>query len=129
MSRVASVVSTPDQVRAGAASQGGDGTMAPGGLTFGKLVDGGRAGKMLAMYRKVAGTASATYNLAHDLGVIPAWAILVASDNPTAAGQNLCASAYQFDKWTATEVRVRVDVVAVGSLPGATMWFLIGGER
>lgn len=129
MSRVPSVVSTPDAVRAAVASQGGDGTMAPGGLTLGKLVDGGRAGKILAMYRKVVGVnAQSDYNLPHDLGVVPAWAILVATDNQNTPRTVIVANAFQFDKWTATEARVTVSVL-VGGLAGTAMWFLIGGER
>ena len=129
MSRTPSVLTTADGTRAAVAAQGGDGSTAPGGLTFGKLTDGGRVGKMLGEYRKVAGKAGvAVYKVPHGLGFVPAWCQLVASDNPGAPGTNLCASPSSYDKWTATELQMRVDAV-MGGVAGATLWFMIGGER
>lgn len=102
--------------------------MAEGGLTFGKLVDGGKVGKFAAEYRKVAGTAAGTYLIPHGLGFVPAWAMLVAYDNTSTPNTLLVAGPNEYDKWTATEVRVRAFAV-VGSVAGAAMWFMIGGER
>lgn len=128
MTRVASVLSSGEQVVAGLASQGGDGSIAPGGLTFGKLVDGGPVGKFKAEYRKVVGTTSATYKVPHGLGFVPAWAQLVACTN-SGGDVNLCPTTRNYDKWTATEIEVRVDVVGVGGTAGTVMWWMIGGER
>lgn len=128
MSRTPSVLTTPDGTRAAVAAQGGDGAMAPGGLTFGKLVDGGPVGKMKGEYRKVAGTATAFYKIPHGLGFVPAWCQLISCDNPGTPNTNLCASPTAYDKWTATEIQMRVDPV-MGGVAGAVMWFMIGGER
>jgi hypothetical protein len=103
--------------------------MEPGGLTFGRLVDGGRAGKMLAMYRKVAHNGNATYNLAHDLGVVPAWCFLLGCDNTNTPNTVLAANWHEWDKWTASEIRMRVAPAILGNAQGSAMWFLIGGER
>ena len=121
--RVPSAVSTPDQTRAAVALAG---VVQHEGET--KLVDGGPAGPG-AEWRKVAGKAAiAVYAIPHSLGFIPAFAELKASHNPTGA-TNLCASPSDYDKWTATEVKVRVDVVGIGGVGGAIMWFRIGGQR
>lgn len=122
VTRVPSAVSTPEQVRAAVAIDGA------GPHGFGKLVDGGPAGPD-SQWRKVVGTASATYNIPHSLGFIPALALLRASHN-TGGTPSLNAVPFEYDKWTATEVRVRVDVVGgVGGLAGTAMWFQIGGQR
>jgi hypothetical protein len=93
------------------------------------MVDGGRAGKMLAVYRKAAGTAaSLVYNLQHDLGVVPAWCILLGVDNASTPGTVLAGNWHEWDKWTASEVRMSI-ATSAGNRAGATMWFLIGGER
>ena len=118
-----------DPLRAAAASQGGDATMAPDGLTFGRMVDGARAGKIAAEYRKVAGkTGVVEYNVPHGLGFVPAWAILVATHNASSPATLLTAGTVNWEKWTASEIRVKV-FAHVGSITDCAMWFLIGGER
>lgn len=121
-------VADHDAQRAGAGSLSGDATMAPQGLTFGRMVDGGFAGKFAAQYRKVAGTAATTYNIPHSLGFVPAWCLLVAYDNTNTPNTFLVAGPNQYDKWTASEIRVRVNAI-IGGIAGSQMWFLIGGER
>jgi len=120
--RVPSTVSTPDQVRAATALQG---VVQQEGET--KLVDGGPAGPGCE-WRKVAGKGVSVYSIPHSLGVIPAFADLRAVHNP-GTPSNLHASPSEYDKWTATEVKVRVDVVGIGGVNGAIMWFRIGGQR
>jgi hypothetical protein len=119
----------PDQTRTAVATQGGDANIAPGGLTFGKLVDGGRAGKLLAEYRKVGNNGSATYNIPHTLGVIPAWCVLLGCDNTSTPNTVLAANWSEYDKWSTTEVRMRIAPAILGNATGSAMWFLIGGER
>ena len=97
--RQPSVVATPDTLRAAAASQGGDATMAPLGLTFGRMVDGAAAGKHAAEYRKISGTALATYNVPHGLGFVPAWAILVHYVNPGNPATHMNMAPFEYDKW------------------------------
>lgn len=126
--RQPSAVSGTDSLRAAAASQGGDATIAPQGLTFGKMTDGSFAGKMAAQYRKVAGTAATTYNITHGLGFVPAWCILLGCDEPFGTPTILSSNWFEWGKWTATEVRVRIKA-DLGNQSGAAMWFLIGGQR
>lgn len=126
--RQTSAVADFDAVRAAGASQGGDATMAPQGLTFGKMVDFGFAGKFAAQYRKIAGTTAGTYNIAHGLGFVPAWCVLLGCDEATGTTTVLSANWFEWGKWTATEIRMRVRA-DVGGIAGSTMWFLIGGER
>lgn len=126
--RSPSAVSDTNAVRATTSAQIGDASIAPSALTFGKMVDGGKAGKMAAEYRKVVGTTATTYNIPHKLGFLPAWCILVCCIEPEGTSTVLSASAYQYDKWTSSEVRVRV-AASPGNQKGAIMWFLIGGER
>lgn len=121
-------VSDPDQARALTGAQGGDATMAPQGLTFGRMVDGGKAGKFAAEYRKVACTAAAFYNVPHNLGFVPAWFIVVAQSNANTPSNYNWASPFEYDKWTASEIRIRVGNL-LGGLAGTEMWLLIGGER
>ena len=120
--RVPSAVSTPDQVRAAV-----DIAAVPQvGQT--KMVDGGPAGPG-CIWRKAAGKAAqAVYALPHSLGVIPAFALLWSCENKT-GGTNLVSSAWDRSKWTATEVKVRVDAVGIGGVAGAEMWFIIGGQQ
>lgn len=120
---------TDDPLRAAVASLGGDATMAPDGLTFGRMVDGGRAGKFAAEYRKVAGRVGVLeYNVPHGLGFVPAWAILVATHNASTPTTVIVANTNGWEKWTASEIRVKV-FAAAGNVAETTMWFLIGGER
>jgi len=115
-------------LRPAAASQGGDASMAPDGLTFGHMRDGARLGRIASEYRKVAGTGATVYNIPHGLGFIPAWCILLGCDEPFGTATVLTANWFEWEKWTASEVRMRVRA-EVGNVSGATMWFLIGGER
>lgn len=126
--RQPSVAGGIEPLRPAAASLGGDATMAPMGLTFGRMVDGGRAGRFAAEYRKVAGTAATTYNIPHSLGFVPAWAILLGCDEPFGTATVLTGNWFEWGKWTASEIRMRVRA-EVGNVQGSTMWFLIGGER
>lgn len=126
--RQPSVIASPDSLRAGAAAQSGDSNIVKDGLTFGVMRDGARVGKFAAVYRRVAGTAATVYALQHDLGFVPAWAQLVAYENSSAPVTLLVAGPIEYDRWTATEVRVKVSNI-VGAITGATMWFMIGGER
>lgn len=126
--RQPSILSGPDRLRSAAASQGGDATMAQDALTFGVMRDGARAGKMRAEYRKVVGTAVATYRVPHGLGFIPAWAMLLGAKNSSGTAQRLVMSWENYDKWSATEITVGFSAV-VGGTAGTEMWLLIGGER
>lgn len=126
--RLTSAVADFDALRQAGAAQGGDATMAPQGLSFGKMVDGGFAGKLAAQYRKVALTAAVTYNVPHDLGFIPAWFMLVAQTNSNSPANYCWAAPYEYEKWTASEIRIRVGFI-LGGLAGTEMWLLIGGER
>ena len=119
--RQPSVLSTPDQVRAAVALQASV-PQVP------KMTDGGPTGTPGEEFRKVAGTGSAYYNIPHGLGVVPAYVILVRVDNATTPNTNLCATSSDTHKWSATEIRVRVDMVS-GSLNGSTLWFKVGGQQ
>ena len=121
-------VGDPDATRAITGAQGGDATTAPQGITFGKLVDGGFAGKMAVQYRRVGATAATTYNIPHSLGFVPAWCILVATHNSGTPATLIVAGANEYDKWTASEIRMRVNLV-IGALAGTELWFMVGGER
>ncbi len=124
--RQPSVIASPDSLRAGQASQMGDSNMAPGGLTFGRRVDGGAVGPFKAIYRKVSTKGGASvYNLAHNLGFVPAFALYIGCDT---AGNAYHADNFEHDRWTATEVRVKL-FVDLGGLNGTEVWFIIGGER
>jgi hypothetical protein len=126
--RQPSVIAAPDTLRAATATQLGDASIAKDGLTFGKMVSGGHAGRIAAEYRKVAGTAATTYNIPHSLGFVPAWCILLGCEEPVGTPTVLSANWFEWGKWTATEVRMRLRP-DVGNIEGSTMWFLIGGER
>ena len=124
-----SVITDKDGLRANAAAQSGDATVVQRGLTFGKLVHGGDVGKFKAQYAKVSGQGGVSaYRVPHTLGVVPAFCLLVACDNPSSPGTIITAGPGSYDKWTGTECRVNV-VAHVGNVAGATMWFMIGGER
>jgi len=119
--RQPSVLSTPDQVRAAVALTASE-PQVP------KMVDGGPTGTPGEQYRKVAGTASAFYNIPHSLGVVPAYARLYVCQVENQPNCNLHASSSDYHKWTSTEVRVRVDALS-GGTNGTTMWFIIGGMQ
>lgn len=102
--------------------------MAPNGLTFGRMVDGGKAGKLAAEYRKVVGTAATQYDVKHGLGFVPAWAILVLVTNSDGSDPALILRHARYDKWSASEITVRFTAVT-GGTTGTEMWLLIGGER
>ena len=122
-------VSDPDATRTITGTQGGDATTAPQGLTFGKMVDGGFAGKFSAQYRKVALNATATvYNVSHGLGYVPAGFLLVSQTNSFTPANAVWASSFEYDKWTASEIRIKVGLI-VGSVAGTELWLLILGER
>jgi hypothetical protein len=124
-----SVITDKDGLRANAGAQSGDATIVEHGLSFGKMVHGGDVGKMKAQYAKVAGVAGVTtYRVPHTLGIVPGFCMLVASDNPSTPATVLSASPEAYDKWTATECRVRV-FANIGNIAGSAMWFMIGGER
>ena len=126
--RQPSVVAGLDPLRAAAASQGGNATMQPRGLSFGRMANGGDVGQFASQYRKVAGTAATTYNIPHNLGFIPAFCILIGCQEPFGTPTVLTANWFEWEKWTASEIRMRVRA-EVGNVQGSTMWFLIGGER
>lgn len=102
--------------------------MAPDGLTFGKMVDGGRVGRFAAEYRKVAGSTATVYNIPHGLGFVPAWCMLLGCEEPIGTPTILSANWHEWEKWTASEVRMRVRA-DLGNTTGTRMWFVIGGER
>lgn len=108
----------------------GDRNIAPGGLTFGKMVDGGPVGKTDLRYAALS-TKEGTYEyeVKHACGYVPAFAILATSENRQTPKSTYSVSAIERDKWTDTTIRVTVDISLAGSLDGGLLWFIIGGHR
>lgn len=126
--RAAPIATGPDQ-RSSLNSGLGDANVQDRGLHFGKVAHGEDAGKMDGCYRKIATKpGTSIYEVQHDLGRIPGFAFMVASEHNFDPTTHYAVSAFERQKWTTSSVRVRVLNIA-GSLDGGEIFLLIGGER
>lgn len=114
----------PETVRRALTGSLGDGNMQDRGLSFGKAVDGGLAGKHDAVYAVVQANGSATFDVPHQLGRRPEFMILVHTENTQTPGTIVVYSAETPELWTETTARARLDLRS-GSLNGLVCKFLI----
>lgn len=108
----------------------GDANMADKGITFGKVGHLLPVGKMDACYSVVSLSAAKGnyYDVPHNLGHEPGFVILVHAENTQTPVSHYSAIGWERDKWTHSNVRVRVHVV-VGSLDGGQATFIVAGRR
>jgi len=108
----------------------GDANMQDGGLSFGKVAHGQRAGKHDAQYATFTTRSGiAVYDVPHDLGFQPGFVLAVHMENTQSPTSHYSVLAYERDKWTKSGVRVHVALVGAGSMDGGSITLLIGGER
>lgn len=108
----------------------GDRNIAPGGITFGKMVDGGPVGKTDMRYAALTTKSGEwEYEVKHACGYVPAFAILATSENRQTPRTTFSVSAIDRDKWTESTIRIAVDISSAGSMDGGLIWFIVGGHR
>lgn len=122
---------SPSELQA-ALRQLGDENIVPRGLGDGVMKDGEDMGRQDRVYAIVPlpQPAPATVEVAHKLGRVPAFVRLLTIISPEGATPPPHASIapHQYNKWTATTLRL--DVVALaGSLDNCQLYLEVGGTR
>jgi hypothetical protein len=108
----------------------GDSNLKLGGITFGKVQHGERAGKTDARYATIKTKAGQSeYEVPHTLGHAAGFCMLVGSENRQSPASKYIATNLRRDLWTATTCRVDVALQGAGSMDGGELTFLVGGER
>lgn len=127
---VPSIPGLEEMIRRAVSNALGDPNLKVGGVTFGKVQHGERAGKLGAVYSTIKiKSGQSEYEVPHTLGHEPGFCILWGSENRQSPGSIYAISWVRRDEWTATTCRVNVALQGAGSMDGGELTFLVGGER